>query len=110
MDKHPDNITPSKAGHSIGKWEDGVLVVDTVGFTEGFLNITPRVDDVAKNSTELQVTEKFTLSDEGKTLTREYIATDPQYMVGTFTGKDVVKLSSTAYEPYSCEDLTDDTF
>ena len=110
MNKHPEDITASKAGHSIGQWENGVLVVDTVGFTEGYLNITPRVDDVAKHSTELHVVEKFTLSDDGKTLTREYTATDPLYMVGTFTGKDVVKLTNADYESYSCEDLTGDTF
>ncbi len=34
MDSHPENITPSLAGHSIGKWEGDTLVVDTIGFEE----------------------------------------------------------------------------
>jgi len=31
---HPDDPEPTWLGHSIGKWEDDVLVVDTVGFND----------------------------------------------------------------------------
>ena len=34
--KHPETLTPSFYGHSIGWWEGDMLVVDTVGFNEGF--------------------------------------------------------------------------
>ncbi|RVU85641.1 hypothetical protein EOL70_06725 [Leucothrix sargassi] len=110
MDKHPENITPSIAGHSIGQWEDGVLTVDTIGFKEGFLHVTPRAEETAKHSTELHVVEKFTLSEDGRTLSRTYEATDPLYLVGKYTGQDSVKLTTADYEDYSCEDLTGDTF
>ena len=33
---HPASLEPSYYGHSIGWWEDDTLVVDTVGFNEGF--------------------------------------------------------------------------
>jgi hypothetical protein len=33
---HPRDLTPSYYGHSIGWWEGDTLVVDTVGFNEGF--------------------------------------------------------------------------
>jgi len=33
--EHPSNIEPSRAGHSTGRWENDVLVVDTVGFAPG---------------------------------------------------------------------------
>jgi len=33
---HPDNLSPSNYGHSIGWWEGDTLVVDTVGFNEDF--------------------------------------------------------------------------
>jgi len=33
---HPDNLSPSNYGHSIGWWEGDSLVVDTVGFNEDF--------------------------------------------------------------------------
>ena len=32
MKTHPANVKPSRAGHSIGRWEGDVLVVDTVAF------------------------------------------------------------------------------
>jgi hypothetical protein len=34
--KHPEYINPSYFGHSIGKWENDVLIIDTVGFNERF--------------------------------------------------------------------------
>lgn len=30
--EHPANLEPTRQGHSIGRWEDGALVIDTVGF------------------------------------------------------------------------------
>jgi hypothetical protein len=32
--KHPEDLTPSYMGHSIGTWEGDTLVVDTVGFND----------------------------------------------------------------------------
>ena len=37
LKQHPPNVTPTRAGHSIGRWEGDVLVVDTVGFLPGIL-------------------------------------------------------------------------
>ena len=36
--EHPADIAPSRAGHSIGRWENDVLIVDTVGFAPGVLS------------------------------------------------------------------------
>jgi len=33
---HPDNLSPTNYGHSIGWWEGDTLVVDTVGYSEDF--------------------------------------------------------------------------
>ena len=35
MKQHPANVKPTRAGHSIGRWDGDVLVVDTVGFLPG---------------------------------------------------------------------------
>ena len=44
---HPTDIDPSWLGHSIGRWEDDVLVVDTVGFNDrGWTGLThPRSEE-----------------------------------------------------------------
>jgi len=44
---HPEDIDPSWLGHSIGWWEDDVLVVDTIGFNDrGWTGLThPRSEE-----------------------------------------------------------------
>ena len=37
MKTHPANVKPTRGGHSIGRWEGDVLIVDTVGFLPGQL-------------------------------------------------------------------------
>ena len=55
MTAHPANIKPSRAGHSIGRWDGDTLVVDTVGFEPGSLAGT------LPHSNKLHVVERFTL-------------------------------------------------
>ena len=56
---HPKNLQPSYYGHSIGWWEGDTLVVDTVGFNEGFW-----IDrGVAPHTDALHTIEKFTRTD-----------------------------------------------
>jgi hypothetical protein len=52
---HPSDITPTYLGHSIGKWEGGTLVVDTVGFNDK----TWLDRDGHPHSDQLHVTERF---------------------------------------------------
>jgi hypothetical protein len=35
---HPASVKPTRAGHSIGRWDGDTLVVDTVGFAPGVLS------------------------------------------------------------------------
>jgi hypothetical protein len=53
--KHPDDITPTYMGHSLGSWDGDVFVVDTVGFNE-----KTWVDRVGHaHSDQLHVVERF---------------------------------------------------
>jgi hypothetical protein len=52
---HPEDITPSYMGHSIGKWDGDTLVVDTVGFNDK----TWLDRDGHPHSDQLHVTEGF---------------------------------------------------
>ncbi len=100
MAAHPKDIKPSRAGHSIGKWDGDTLVVDTVGFLPGYLNMG------IKHSDRLHVVERFTLSNGGKMLTRSWVGDDALYLTEPFKGQDTVQISQAAYEPYNCKDLT----
>ena len=86
-DRHPENVAPSRAGHSIGRWEGDVLVVDTVGFLPGMLGL-----EVA-HGPDLHVVERFSLNADGSVLTREYVAEDSDYFVGEYRGSDITPRS-----------------
>ncbi len=95
-DSHHADVAPSREGHSVGRWEGDVLVVDTVGFAPGLLSPPIHHGD------ELRIVERFTLDPEAWTLRRDYEATDPDYFVGAYTGFDIVRLSPLPYAPDEC--------
>ena len=100
MKEHPANIKLTRAGHSIGRWEGDVLVVDTVGFMPGVLNGPVRHGD------KLHVVERFSLDPKTMKLTRSYVAEDPLYLKGQYTGSDVVQVADAAYTQDKCKDQT----
>jgi hypothetical protein len=103
MGTHPENVEPSRAGHSIGHWEDDVLVVDTVGFLPGILSADGRVP----HSDQLHVVERFSLDPEKHALNREYVARDPLYFEGEYTGRDAVLIADLPYRGTTpCDDRT----
>lgn len=104
LDTHPENVEPSRAGHSIGKWEGDTLVVDTVGFEEGYLDTRQGI----KHSDQLHVVERITLGEDGNTLSRTWRGEDPLYLTEPFEGRDEIRVSAAAFDPYNCEDLTEE--
>jgi hypothetical protein len=101
--EHPADIEPSLAGHSIGRWENDMLIVDTVGFAPGILSADGRLAHSAK----LRIVERFTLDPERLALRREYTAEDPSYFEGQYTGADTVLISDLPYHgTTACEDRT----
>jgi hypothetical protein len=98
--EHPANVEPSRAGHSIGRWDNDVLVVDTVGFAPGFLN--PPIG----NSEQLHVVERFTLDPNAMTIRRDYTATDPVFFTDQYTGNDTIGVADLPYAPDACAELT----
>ncbi|HEX7062239.1 MAG TPA: DUF6152 family protein [Woeseiaceae bacterium] len=99
VDEHPQNLEQSYAGHSIGRWEGDVLVVDTIGFAPGVL--APPV----RHSDQLHVVERFSLDPETMALRRDYIAEDPVYFSDQYVGHDVVLPADVPYEPHPCDEL-----
>jgi len=95
-DRHPDKVAPSRAGHSIGRWEGDVLVVDTVGFLPGMLGL-----EVA-HGPDLHVVERFSLNADGSVLTRQYVAKDSDYFVGEYRGSDITPRSPLPFVSDTC--------
>ena len=100
MREHPADVEPSRAGHSIGLWDGDVLVVDTIGFAPGILSADGRIP----HSDRLHVIERFSLDPERHALRRSYVARDPLYYEGEYTGSDVVYVADVPYEIAPCDD------
>lgn len=99
---HPASLEPTVAGHSIGRWENDVLIVDTVGFEPGVLSADARL----LHSDQLRIVERFTVDQERGALRREYVAEDPLYFVGEYRGADTVYVADFPYETPTCNDLS----
>lgn len=100
LERHPDKVEPSNTGHSIGRWDDNTLVVDTVGFEPGVL-VPP-----TRNSDKLHIVERFTFDPERMAIKREYTAEDPVYLAAPYTGSDTSFISETPFERHPCAELT----
>jgi hypothetical protein len=69
---HPTNLDPTFYGHSIGWWEGDTLVVDTIGYNEGFW-----MDRRGSPTTEkLHTLERFTRTNAA-TIRYETLVDDP---------------------------------
>ena len=94
---HPPDLEPSWMGHSVGRWEGDVLVVDTIG-TNGRTRGMNGVGSNAKVSTDdrnprlpvsdqLHLVERIRLVADGEILESEMTMTDPKL----YTAPIVVK-------------------
>jgi len=101
-DKHPENITPSRGGYSIGRWEGKKLIVETKGFTPGVFN--PLVGN--PYGANMQSVETFEYDPESDTLNRTYTIEDPEYLNSPFTNSDTMARSDLPYSPYDCVELS----
>ena len=75
--EHPPDLEPNYYGHSIGHWEGGTLVVDTIGISDNTWTDrfgTPHTD-------QIHVVERTRLVDGGNTIRVDFTVEDP----GAFT-------------------------
>lgn len=96
----PAKLTPSRAGYSIGRWENDVLIVETRGFLPGILS----ADANTPHSGDFRVSERFSLDPANGALLREFSAEDGTYWTGTYSGRDSMFVSAHPFETYACDD------
>ena len=78
---HPSDGPRTIQGHSIGRWEDTTLIVDTRLFADFRLAHGPGVPSGAQKHT----IEQFALSADGTELEVEIFVEDPEYLVEPFS-------------------------
>lgn len=89
LKEHPKDLTPSYYGHSIGRWENDTLVVDTVGFNERMW-----IDrGQAPHTEKLHLIEKFTRTDMNN-MTYELTVDDPGAYTATWTRTSQMRFSA----------------
>lgn len=80
--KHPDDLTPTYNGHSIGHWEGDTLVVDTIG-----LNGKNWLDRVGHpESDQMHIVERIRRVDE-KALQINFVFDDPKSYLKPWTAQ-----------------------
>ena len=97
---HPEDPDPTYMGHSIGRWEGGTLVVDTIGLTD-----RTTIDQIGMpHSEELRVVERYRRVNPN---TFEVMVTinDPKTFSQPWDTKALYKLSppGTKLTEYICE-------
>jgi hypothetical protein len=101
--QHPQDIEPTPLGYSIGRFEDGDLVVETRGFSSVRWGNGEGVDSGEQKMT----TERYSLSDDGRTLSLIFIMYDPEYLTRPVTIRHRYNLNA-GYElqDYVCDPET----
>jgi len=95
---HPAKLKPGYVGDSVGRWEGGTLVVDTIGFN-GFAELDARGQPT---SPQLHTVERFTPAADGS-IDIEVTITDPEYYEQPFTIKRSWKKSASRHPfEYDC--------
>jgi hypothetical protein len=96
---HPNNLEPNYVGDSVGRWEGGTLVVDTVGFN-GYAELDARGQPT---SPKLHTVERFTPSGDGGSIDIETTIEDPEYYTEPFVIKRSWKKSAARHPfEYDC--------
>jgi hypothetical protein len=96
LSEHPDDVEPSEMGHSIGRFEDGTLIVNTAKFAEGVLVGTMLHTDRMTIEERLSVTP-----DKGRLLT-SWITYDPEYYAEPLTGSQELHPTDREIIRYDC--------
>ena len=71
-----EGAEPSVQGHSIGRWEGDVLVVDTARFAEHGMGNAQKLP----SGPDKHLTERFALSPDGGSIIYSFEMTDPDYL------------------------------
>ena len=88
--EHPQNGERTSQGHSIGWWEDDVLVIDTTNFADHRNGIGYGVPTGAQK----HLVERYELTEDGIQLKVEYVLDDPEYLQESATGGIVLDHAS----------------
>jgi hypothetical protein len=102
---HPGSDVQWLAGHSVGRWEGGSLVVDTTNFTArtNFRGSPQNTRQDIFASARLHVTERFTPVD-ANTLRYEFTVDDPDTWTSSWSGEMEIRRVEGPILEYACHE------
>jgi len=97
---HPSGDVRTHEGHSIGRWEGDVLVVDTANFAD---NRSPYQNGVPSGA-QKHVVERYRLKEGGTRMTVEFVLEDPEYILGSMShSRDLIYSPQLDMTPFNCD-------
>jgi hypothetical protein len=97
---HPPASERFHEGHSIGRWEGKVLVVDTTNFAD---HRSPYQNGVPSGPGK-HVVQRFELTDGGTRLTVEFTLEDPQFIARPMTHRrKLIYVPQADMSPFDCD-------
>jgi hypothetical protein len=82
---HPRDGARTTGGHSIGRWEGDVLVVDTALFADHRAGNSLGPSSGLASGSRKHVVERYRLSDDRARLLVDLVVEDPEYLAEPFT-------------------------
>ena len=98
--EHPPADQRTHEGHSIGWWEDDVLVIDTRNFAD---DRSPYQNGVPSGA-QKHVVERYRLHDNGTHMTVQFTVEDPEYFIGSLSHERIMRYSPhRQLTPFDCD-------
>ena len=111
MTGHPNDAAPSDLGHSTGRFEDGVLVIETTNFAAGVLletakfsvgELVTKSPYTAMNTTTLILSDRLSVNPDTNDLELKWTAEDPRYYRTPLTGTRTMSRTDMEFGTYNC--------
>jgi hypothetical protein len=98
---------PDEMGFSIGRFEDGILIVETDNFTPGVL-LTHVENSGVLHSDQMTLSEAFEVDRDTGQLIYRWEAKDPLYFTGTIGGQLRISPTLLPLDQFDCQPQSDD--
>jgi Family of unknown function (DUF6152) len=97
---HPDASVRFTEGHSIGRWEGDVLVVDTANFAD---HRSPYQNGIPSGGRK-HVVERYRLLEGGTRMAVEFMLEDPEYIAEPMThSRELIYSPQVEMTPFNCD-------
>ena len=96
LSEHPDAVQPSEMGHSIGRFENGTLIINTEKFIEGVLIGTTLHTD------QMTIEERISVTPDKGRLLVSWISHDQDYYSEPLTGSQELHPTDRTIISYGC--------